>query len=150
MTKMKNTMENKKINLMGSEVVDGFECKPKKLDPNKPIMHYKTLVYVCEDERCAKGGKNKAQTLREIAKELNLHNGKNRIKISRSLCQGACRYRQVIQINENTKANGYEPNNGVWLKHTHKFSKKRYKELFLTLSQNKTLDDFEQIDMKVF
>jgi cobalt-precorrin 5A hydrolase len=145
-------MENKpKINLMGSEVKDGFECKPKILEPNKPIMHYKTLIYVCEDERCSgASGKNKAKELRETIKELNLQNGKNRIKVSRSFCQGACRFRQVMQINENTQANGYLKNNGVWLKHTHKFSKEKYKELFLTLSENKPLDNFKQIDMKVF
>lgn len=151
MTAKRNTMANKKINLMGSEVVKGFECKPEKLDPNKPIMHYKTLIYVCEDERCQKASKiNRAKELREIVKELNLHTGKNRIKISRSMCQGACRFRQVMQINENTKANGYEKNNSVWLKHTHKLNKEKLKELFLKLSSNQSLDDFDTIDMRVY
>ena len=81
---------------------------------------------------------------------MDLEKGVNRIKISRSLCQGACRFRQVIQINENTKANGYELNNAIWLKHTHKYSKKDYENLFIALSLNKSLDDFEQIDMKVY
>jgi len=144
-------MKTTKINIMGSEVVDGYECKPKKLDPNKPIMHYKTLLYVCEDERCKNASKtDKAIELREILKDMDLQKGKNRIKISRSLCQGACRYRQIIQINENTKANGYEPNNGIWLKHTHKYTKDDYEKLFIALSTNQPLDDFEQIDMKVY
>ncbi|MCK5293139.1 MAG: (2Fe-2S) ferredoxin domain-containing protein [Arcobacteraceae bacterium] len=144
-------MENKKINIMGSEVVDGFECKPKVLDSNKPIMHYKTLIYVCEDERCSKAsGVDKAKELREILKDINIETGKNRIKVSRSMCQGACRFRQVMQINENTKANGYEPNNGIWLKHTHKFTREEYEELFLALSLNKSLDNFSSIDMKVY
>jgi cobalt-precorrin 5A hydrolase len=144
-----------KINIMGSAVVDGFECKPKKLDPNKPIMHYKTLIYICEDERCKNASKNqdKAKQLRQILKDINLETGKDRIKISRSLCQGACRYRQVVQINENTKANGYEKNNGVWLKHTHKFDLAKWEELFLALKNNKNIEDlkdFDTIDMKVF
>lgn len=144
-------MKNKKINIMGSEVVDGFECKPKNLDPNKPIMHYKTLIYVCEDERCAKAsGKDKAKELRDILKDINLETGKNRIKISRSMCQGACRFRQVMQINENTKANGYESNNGIWLKHTHRYTKQQYEELFIALSLNKGLEKFPSIDMKVY
>jgi len=151
MMEMKSTMESKKINLMGSEVEAGFECKPKELDAEKPIMHYKTLIYVCEDERCKKAGKSdKAKELREIVKELNLHTGKNRIKISRSLCQGACRFRQVMQVNENTRANGCEQNNGVWLKHTHKYKKDDYKKLFLKLSESESLEEFEQIDMKIY
>ena len=141
-----------KINMMGSEVVDGYECKPVVLDPNKPIMHYKTMIYVCTDERCKGASKceDKAKELRDILKEINLEKGANRIKISRSFCQGACRFRQVMQINENTKANGYEPNNGIWLKNTHKFSKEKYIKLFETLASNKSLDDFKQIDMKVY
>ncbi len=138
-------------NIMGSEVVEGFTCKPKKLEPNKPIMHYKTLIYVCEDERCKGAAKcDKAVELREIVKELGLHMGKHRIKISRNLCQGACRFRQVMQINENTQANGCEKNNGIWLKHTHKYSKDDYKKLFLALSNDEDLSDFKQIDMRVY
>ena len=144
-------MESKKINLMGSEVKDGFECKPIKLDPNKPIMHYKTLIYICEDERCKKASKtNRAKELREIVKELGLETGKNRIKISRSLCQGACRFRQVMQINENTLKNGFEKNNGIWLKHTHKYTKQDLEKLFMSLSTNQTLDEFEKIEMKIY
>jgi len=137
-------MESKKINLMGSEVVEGFACKPKKLDPNKPIMFYKSIVYVCSDERCAKAGKvDKASELREIVKELGLEKGKDRIKISRSLCQGACRFRQVAQINSDF------PNQKVWLKHTHNFKKEDWKEIFLKLKNDEKLDK-NLIDMKVY
>ena len=138
-----NIMENK-INLMGSEVVEGFECKPKKLDPNKPIMFYKSIVYVCSDERCAKAGKvDKAKELREIVKELGLQKGKKRIKVSRSLCQGACRFRQVVQINSDF------PNQKLWLKHTQKFNKEDWKELFLKLANDEKIDK-NLIDMKVY
>ena len=141
-----------KTNIMGSEVVEGYECKPVLLDPNKPIMHYKTMIYVCTDERCKSASKceDKAKDLRDILKDIQLHTGENRIKISRSACQGACRFRQVMQINENTKANGFEENNGIWLKNTHKFTKEQYIELFETLASNKPLDKFKQIDMKVY
>ncbi len=133
-----------KINLMGSEVVEGFECKPKKLDPNKPIMFYKAIVYVCSDERCAKAGKKeRAKELREIVKELGLQKGKNRIKISRSLCQGACRFRQVVQINSDS------PNQKLWLKHTQKLSREDWRELFLKLSRDEKVDK-NLIDMKVY
>ena len=140
-----------KTNIMGSAIENGYECKPKVLNPNKPIMHYKTLVYVCDDIRCGKaGGENKTKYLRKIVKDLGLEKGKKRIKISRNMCQGACRFRQVMQINENTKSNGYEPNNGIWLKHTHQYDKEHYEKLFVALSTNQSLNEFEQIDMKVY
>jgi len=133
-----------KINLMGSEVVEGYECKPKKLDPNKPIMFYKSIVYICSDERCAKAGSfEKAAELREIVKEMGLEKGKNRIKISRSFCQGACRFRQVAQVNSTS------PNDKLWLKHTHKFETKDWIELFEALRDDKEFKK-NKIDMKLY
>jgi hypothetical protein len=140
-------MENKpvkkgevRINEMGSEVVEGFTCKPKDYDANRPIMHYKTLLLLCDDERCGKAGKiDKATHLRELLKEMGLNKGKNRIKVSRTGCYGACRFRQVCQITENTQANGNAKNNALWLKHTQKFSDEQWRELFRMLSQDKVL-----------
>ncbi|WP_156928227.1 (2Fe-2S) ferredoxin domain-containing protein [Sulfurospirillum arcachonense] len=144
---MKNTM----VNNMGSEVEVGFTCKPKVFDPNKPIMHFKTQIFICDGERCKQSSKHEdeATFLRELLKELNLHQGQNRIKISRTNCFGACRFRQVATVFENTKANGFIQNNNIWLKNTHKFDKNRWIELFTALKNNKNLDelDFEQIPM---
>ncbi len=63
-----------KINQMGSEVVEGFACKPKKLEPNKPIMHYKTHLFVCQGDRCKRAYREGdiAKYLREIIQELKL------------------------------------------------------------------------------
>jgi len=140
-------MENKKINIMGSEVAKGYICKPKKLNPNRAIMHFKTHLFLCEGERCKNAYNNRdlATHLRNLLKELNLHIGSNRIKISKSGCYGACRFRSVVNIYENTKANGYLKNNNIWLKNIHKYSDKKWKELFLTLSKNSKLNNFEQI-----
>lgn len=144
-------VDNKRYNLMGSEVVDGFACKPKKLDPNKPIMHFKTHIFVCDDERCSKSHKSEhfADDLRTLLKEINLHKGAKRIKISRTNCFGACRFRGVANICENTRVNGYELNNNIFLKNVHKYDKQKWIELFESLSQNKNIDDldFKQIPM---
>lgn len=151
MTEMKSTMENKQFNIMGSEVVDGFACKPKKLDPDKPIMHFKTQIFVCHDERCQKAHKTDdlAANLREILKRMNLAKGANRIKISRTGCFGACRFRSVANIYENTRSNGHANNNNIWIKNVHQFDEKRWEDLFIQLSSNKNIDDsdFEQIPM---
>ena len=146
-------MENKKlkINTMGSEVVDGYECKPKVLDPNKPIMHYKNIVYVCVDKRCSqKGSDKKAEELRELLKDMKLDIGTDRMKVSKSYCYGACRYKQVANIFSNTQNNGLEKHNNIWLKQTHKYSLDKWKELFIALKDNKDLNDFEQISMKIY
>ena len=148
---MKNIMENKKFNTMGSEVLDGFTCKPKKLDPNKPIMFFKTQIFICDGERCSKTQKQEdlGGKLRNILKELELHKGKNRIKISRTNCFGACRFRQVSVVFENTKANGNLVNNNIWLKNIHKYDKNKWRELFVNLSNNNSLDEleYEQVPM---
>ena len=147
--KLQDFTVNKNINLMGSEVVDGFVCKPKKLVPNKPIMHFKTQIFICNDKRCSGAHKNDeiAADLRDVLKEVNLALGENRIKISRTGCFGACRFRSVANIYENTRANGFEPNNNLWLRNIHRYSKDKWIELFQALAQNKNIDDlpFEQV-----
>jgi len=138
-----------RYNEMGSEVVEGYTCKPKDYDPERPIMHYKTLLLLCDDERCGKAGKiDKASHLREILKEMGLNKGKNRIKISRTGCYGACRFRQVCQVTENTQANGNPKNNAIWLRQTHNFTDEQWRELFTMLSQDKIL--LEELDEKYF
>jgi hypothetical protein len=144
-----------RLNEMGSEVVEGYTCKPKDYDPNRPIMHYKTLLLLCDDERCRKAGKSdKALHLREILKDMGLNKGINRIKISRTQCYGACRFRQVCQVTQNTQANGNPQNNAIWLRHTHKFKDEEWREIFTLLSQDKVLinelDSNHFIPMKVY
>ena len=134
--------KNLKINEMGSEVVEGFSCKPKDFDASRPIMHYKTILMLCDGERCAKAGKiDKATHLRDIIKDMGLNKGKSRIKISRTGCYGACRFRQVCQINENTRVNGNIENNGLWLKNTHTFTDEQWRDIFHKLVDNKRLED---------
>ncbi|HHH51793.1 MAG TPA: (2Fe-2S) ferredoxin domain-containing protein [Campylobacterales bacterium] len=138
-----------RLNEMGSEVVEGYTCKPKDYDPNRPIMHYKTLLLLCDDERCGKAGKiDKASHLRDILKDMGLNKGTNRIKISRTGCYGACRFRQVCQITENTQANGNFENNAIWLRHTHNFKDEDWRSIFTILSTNENIKD--KLDEKYF
>ena len=145
-----------KINQMGSEVVEGFACKPKRLDPNKPIMHYKTHLFVCQGDRCKRAYKQEdiAKHLREIIKELKLDRGEKRIKVSRSGCFGACRFRSVINIYENSRANGFLPNDNLWIKRTHQFSREKWIEIFKGLASNRKLEEIlkeeEFISMRVY
>jgi len=138
-------MDNKNsllYNNMGSVVVEGFTCKPKQFDANKPIMHFKTQIFICDDERCSKAhkGKDVAATLREIIKEQNLSKGEDRIKVVRTGCFGACRFRSVANIYENTQRNGNIQNNALWLKNVHQYDKEKWVELFKILSTNKKID----------
>jgi len=138
-----------RVNEMGSEIVEGYTCKPKDYDPERPIMHYKTLLLLCDDERCGKAGKDdRATHLREILKDMGLNKGENRIKVSRTGCYGACRFRQVCQVTENTQSNGNEKNNALWLRNTHKFKDDKWREIFTMLSEDKVL--VEELDSEVF
>lgn len=138
-----------RLNEMGSEVVEGYTCKPKDYDPERAIMHYKTLLLLCDDERCGKAGKtDMASELREILKEMGLNKGENRIKVSRTGCYGTCRFRQVCQVTENTQANGNTKNNALWLKNTHLFKEEKWREIFKLLSEDKTLR--EELDKEAF
>ncbi len=131
---------NVKINEMGNEVVDGFECKPVDFDPNRPIMHYQSLLFICDDERCHKAHKeDKSIKLRKILKDLELNKGANRIKITRTFCNGACRFRAVAQLTTNTQAGAEVKNNALWLKATHKYSDDEWINIFKLLSNNKIL-----------
>ncbi|WP_417324543.1 hypothetical protein [Halarcobacter sp.] len=138
-------MENKNeklFNTMGSEVAEGFTCKPKQFDASKPIMHFKTQLFLCDDERCSKAhkGKDVAAILREVIKELALSKGEERIKVVRTGCFGACRFRSVANIYENTQRNGYLENNAIWLKNVHQYDKEKWVKLFKALSNNEKLD----------
>jgi hypothetical protein len=144
-----------RLNEMGSEIVEGYSCKPLDYDANRPIMHYKSLLMICDDERCGKASRgDKAPYLRELLKEMGLSKGENRIKITRTGCYGACRFRQVCQISENTQANGNNKNNAIWLKQIHRYKKEDWLNLFNLLSENKILlEELEEnafIPMKVY
>ena len=146
-----DNIQEPKINTMGSEVEEGYACKPKVLDPNKPIMHYKNIVYVCVDKRCAGAGSvKKADELRDVVKDMGLDVGEDRIKISKSYCYGACRYKQVANIFSNEQANGQRKHNNIWLKATHEYDLEKWRELFKALKENRYLNKFKQIKMKVF
>ena len=114
-------------------------------------MHYKNIVYICVDKRCSqKGSSKKADQLRELLKDMKLDIGKDRIKVSKSFCYGACRYKQVANIFSNTQLNGEQKHNNIWLKATQKYDTSKWTDLFLALKNNKDLNNFDQINMKVY
>ncbi|MCV6606681.1 MAG: (2Fe-2S) ferredoxin domain-containing protein [Campylobacterales bacterium] len=137
-------------NIMGSEVEKGYKCKPVVKDPNRPIMHYKTQLFICDGGRCHKVAKDQfADKLREIVKGLDLQSGENRIKITRTMCFGACRFKQVGQFVENSQRNGFEINSNIWFKNAHKISDEKWRKIFMAISKNQDIKVFvEQIEME--
>ncbi len=131
---------NPQINDMGSEVVEGYACKPKNFDPNRPAMHYKTILSVCGDARCAqKSGADRAAHLRALVKQMGLNTGERRVKIVRTHCYGMCRFGHVVQIGENTQANGTPHNNGLWLRHAHQYSDAEWMEILEYLASSQSI-----------
>lgn len=138
--------------MMGSEVEEGYICKPRQKDPEKPIMHYQSHLFLCDDERC--GGAHKepmTDQLREWLKEMELAQGEKRIKITRTGCFGACRFRAVGLVYEN--GNDGLVNNMVWLRNIHQFDETKWQEILTCLSERESLRDKypeDVIPMKVF
>lgn len=77
-------MKEAKINAMGSEVVDGFACKPKVKDPDKPMMFYRYHILICDGDECDCNAKKAlSDKLRDLAKELKMDKGQIESKSQR-------------------------------------------------------------------
>lgn len=121
-------------NIMGSRVVEGFQCKPIKEDRDllRPIMSYRFHLFFCDGGRCLTVVKNwDATALRELLEEMNLHRGTNRVKITRSNCFGACRFKSVVSLY--SFAGDFLP---LWLQKTHHWKKEDWKSFFQQLTEN--------------
>ncbi|WP_413110272.1 cobalamin biosynthesis protein [Thaumasiovibrio sp. DFM-14] len=131
-------------NLYGSEVVEGYRCKPKHVDLDRPMLFHTHHLLLCEGARCAKAGsKHLAHDLRTILKEMGLAAGDKRIKISRTLCAGACRNRSTLAIYQRPSklADGKLINHGIWLRGVEAFSKSTWCELFNALATNQPISN---------
>lgn len=131
-----------RTNAHGSEVVEGFQCKPKHVDLDRPMLFHRHHILLCEGKRCAKTGtKNLAHDLRNMLKDMGLASGNKRIKISRTMCAGACRNRSTLVVYERVQKGLVSENNALWLKNVEAFSEHQWRELFLALSENRPLID---------
>lgn len=130
-----------KINAHGSEVVKGYQCKPKHIDLNRPMLYHRHHLLLCEGARCSKeGSKNLTHDLRAMLKEMNLASGYNRIKISRTLCAGACRNRATLVIYERLASHETPVNNGCWLRNIENLTMTQWRELFTALAGRVSLN----------
>lgn len=138
-----------KVNAHGNEVVEGYQCKPKHVDLDRPMLFHRHHILLCEGKRCAKAGsKNLAHDLRVILKEMGLAKGPKRIKISRTMCAGACRNRATLVIYERNQGEGHSVNNAQWLRGVEEFSDAEWRTLFTTLADNRLVT--ETIEDKYF
>ncbi len=135
---------------MGSVVIDGFQCKPEKLDKNKPIMFSSIHLFLCEGKRCSgKGAKDLADRLRKTVKALGLDRGENRIKITRTFCNGACRFGQFAYTYKNTEAKNFSRENAftAW-REVHCWTEAQWQELLLSLIKNQPAPSIERFRVK--
>ena len=138
-----------KINAHGNEVVEGYRCKPKHVDLDRPMLHHSHHILLCEGARCAKAGsKNLAHDLRGILKEMGLASGNRRIKISRTMCAGACRNRATLVIYERKQADAVLVNNAQWLRNVEELSESEWRMLFSALAEERPVT--QVLDNKYF
>lgn len=141
---------NKK-NPMGSDVVEGYACKPKILDKNKPIMYSALQIFICDGHRCKKiQAENLAEKVRGIVKNLDLDKGVNRVKVTRTLCNGACRFRNFAYVYKNARSRNFNPDNSfmAW-KNANTFTDENWKDIIISLLEGKepiTVRDFRVFD----
>ena len=130
-------MHNK--NSMGSDVKEGYKCKPLVLDENKPVMFSAMQIFICDGERC-----NTKDNVKEkiviVIKEMGLDKGKNRVKVTRTFCNGACRYRKFAYIYKKTSPLNYT----AWKK-VHTWTDEQWAYIISSL-----LDDKEPIQLNDF
>ncbi|MDA0149605.1 cobalamin biosynthesis protein [Vibrio sp. LaRot3] len=125
-----------KLNAYGNPVVEGFACKPRHPDLNRPMLHHRFHIMLCEGGRCAKkGSKAMTHALRDILKHVGLNSGEQRIKVSRTQCVGACRQKATLVIYERANAEQIGPNHALWLRNIEEFSHQQWCDLFLSLAQ---------------
>lgn len=122
-------------NPMGSNVLEGFACKPETVDPDKPIMFAAAQIFICDGERCsACHCGDVAVRVREIIKEMGLHKGPDRIKVTRTGCSGACRYGAFAFVYQNGNARSYNLAScfSAW-KNVHLWTTGQWRELIASL-----------------
>ncbi|OGI18685.1 MAG: hypothetical protein A2255_02350 [Candidatus Melainabacteria bacterium RIFOXYA2_FULL_32_9] len=129
-----------KKNSMGSDVVEGFACKPKELDKNKPIMFSAVQIFICDGHRCQdeETSDNLADKIRDIIKELGYDKGENRVKVTRTYCNGACRFRKFAYAYKNANTANFTPEQSfsAW-KRVHEWTDDQWKELIISLVEGK-------------
>jgi len=144
----------KKINSMGSEVAEGFKCKPEIFDKNKPVMFSAVQIFVCDGKRCKESQpENLAEKVRNIVRELGFDKGENRVKITRTHCNGACRFKNFAYVYKNVKSENFNPDTAysAW-KRVHEWTDEQWKELILSLITGKipdSLSDF-RVEDKIY
>jgi hypothetical protein len=140
-----------KKNAMGSETIKGFSCKPKVLDENKPIMYSALHIFICDGQRCKEvSSEDIAEKVRNIVKELELEKGENRVKVTRTQCNGACRYKIFIYAYINAMAKDFNPAFAftAW-KNADKYTNEHWKDLILSLlagNEPETIAEFRVYD----
>lgn len=146
-------MNNK--NTMGSEVKNGYICKPKQLDDNKPIMFSALQIYICAGERCNQvmSGNNLAERLRKIIKDLGYNTGKDRIKVTRTFCNGACRFKVFAHVYRNPILPNATPQNSYYAwKKVHELTDDQWTMLITSLLEGCYPESLEEylVESKIY
>ncbi|MCK7484384.1 MAG: cobalt-precorrin-5B (C(1))-methyltransferase [Bacillus subtilis] len=98
-------------------------------------MYCAIQIFVCDGERCKQTREeNLADKVRDLVKELGLDRGERRVKVTRTLCNGACRYKNFVCVYKNAKSDNFSPDNCIehWRK-THEWTEDQWKELILSI-----------------
>ncbi len=139
---------------MGSDVAAGFSCKPETGDPEKPILFAAAQIFICAGERCRSCHPGDlAGSVRELVKAMGCDNGDDRIKVTRTGCNGACRYRAFAYAYQNGNAKSYSraTSFSAW-KRVHEWTDEQWKELISSLREGRVSEALREfrVEDKVY
>ena len=110
---------------------------------DQPLAEYRSHLVFCSIEPCIPENESKAfaHRLRGLARDLGMNSGERRMKITRSLCCGACRKGSVSVVYENLQPGETPVNNGSWIAHGDELSDHQWQEVFKAIDERRPLTD---------
>ncbi len=143
----------KKNNPSQSKKGKELQSKPNKTDKKEQIPFTLAQIFICEGKKCkGKSGEDTAKKLKKIVKKMDLDKGENRIKVTKTLCDGSCSLGQFSYSYKNSKSEKFSKENAftAW-KNVHKWTESQWTELLLFLAKNKPYStiDSSKVEQKV-
>lgn len=120
---------------MRNEVVSGLHGESRTPALERPMLYYRHHLLLCSGKRCVDDeGVQLAASIRGLLKEMLLHRGTNRIKVTRTLCSGGCRNRTTAVIYQNLAAGEVAVDHALWLRNIDSLSLAQWRQIFTVLA----------------
>lgn len=112
-----------------------IQGKSRTPDLEHSMLYYRHHLLLCSGKRCVDDeGVQLAASIRELLKEMSLHRGKHRIKVTRTFCSGGCRNRTTAVIYQNLVVGETATDHARWLHNVDSLSLAQWRQIFTVLA----------------